>query len=485
MINRMRTRLAMLFLASFALQAEVRLPRLLSDHMLLQRNVPVRIWGQADPGEQVMVRFRDQDLSTQADTLGRWKVFLKPLGAGGPFTLTIEGSNKITIDDVLVGEVWVASGQSNMAFPMRMLERAEERIAAANYPQIRLFHVGLATSAYPLDDLTGAWSWCNPDSVRRYSAVAYFFARHLHEKLRVPVGVILSAWGATPAQAWTSARAMNADPELQVYAGDWAKFMDLYPESQIRYEQQLKQPGAKPAQPIGPGSQRAPSVLYNAMIAPVTPYAIRGVIWYQGEGNAGRAYPYRRLFQTLIQDWRRAWGLGDFPFLFVQLASFTVAPNVEWPELREAQAMALQLRNTGMAVTVDIGDPVDVHPKNKQDVGLRLGLAARAIAYGERIVYSGPIFRELTSEGPALRVYFEHVGGGLLARGGNLRGFSVAGKDGKFMSAKARIDGDTIVVSHSDIKEPIAVRYAWDGFPDCNLFNAEGLPAAPFRTDIP
>ena len=480
----MRIQLPLMFCAIFALQAEVRLPRLVSDHMLLQRDVPVRIWGWADPGEQVTVRFRDQNALAQADTLGRWKVFLQPLTAGGPFTLTIEGSNTITIQDVLVGEVWVASGQSNMAFSMRMLEKAEQEIAAANYPQMRLFHVGPATSAYPLDDVKGSWSWCTPDSVRRYSAVAYFFARHLREKLGVPVGVILSAWGATPAQAWTSAPAMAADPELQVYAADWAKFMDLYPEAQMRYEQQLRQPGAKPAQPIGPGSQRAPSVLFNAMIAPLTPYAIRGAIWYQGESNAGRAYPYRRLFQTLIQDWRRAWGVGDFPFLFVQLASFKVGPNVEWPELREAQAMALQLRNTGMAVTVDIGDPVDVHPKNKQDVGLRLGLEARAIAYGEKLVYSGPVFRQLTSEGSALRVWFDHTGGGLRARGGALRGFTIAGKDGNFVPADARIENNTVVLSTPEAKEPAAVRYAWADVPDCNLFNAEGLPAVPFRTVV-
>jgi sialate O-acetylesterase len=480
----MRIGLPLLFCAFFALQAEVRLPRLLSDHMLLQRDVPVRIWGQADPGEQVTVRFLDQNVRTQADTLGRWKVFLQPLRAGGPFTLIIEGTNIITIQDVLVGEVWVASGQSNMAFSMRMLQKAEEEIAAANYPQIRLFHVGALTSGYPLDNVKGAWSWCTPDSVRRYSAVAYFFARHLHQKLGVPVGVILSAWGATPAQAWTSGPAMTADPELLVYAADWAKLMDLYPEAQARYQQQLKQPGTKPAPPIGPDNQRAPSVLYNAMIAPLTPYAIRGAIWYQGESNAGRAYAYRRLFQTLIQDWRRAWGLGDFPFLFVQLASFKVGPNVEWAELREAQAMALQLRNTGMAVTVDIGDPVDVHPKNKQDVGLRLGLAARAIAYGEKLVYSGPVFRQLTGEGLSLRVWFDHTGGGLRARDGDLKGFTIAGEDGKFVLAEARIEKNTVVVSNPEIKEPAAARYAWADVPDCNLFNAEGLPAVPFRTDV-
>ncbi len=480
----MRIGVPLLFCAFFALRAEVRLPRLVSDHMLLQRDVPVRIWGQADPGEQVTVRFLAQNVRTQADTLGRWKVFLEPLRAGGPFTLTIEGTNIITIQDVLVGEVWVASGQSNMAFSMRMLQKAEEEIAAANYPQMRLFHVGAATSGYPLDDVKGAWSWCTPDSVRRYSAVAYFFARHLRQKLGVPVGVILSAWGATPAQAWTSGPAMTADPELLIYASDWAKMMDLYPEAQARYQQQLKQPGTKPAPPIGPDSQRAPSVLYNAMIAPLTPYAIRGAIWYQGESNAGRAYPYRRLFQTLIQDWRRAWGLGDFPFLFVQLPSFKVGPNVEWAELREAQAMALQLRNTGMAVTVDIGDPVDVHPKNKQDVGLRLGLAARAIAYGEKLVYSGPVFRQLTGEGRALRVWFDHTGGGLRARDGDLKGFTIAGKDGKFVPAEARIENHTVVVSNPEVKEPVAVRYAWADVPDCNLFNAEGLPAVPFRTDV-
>lgn len=469
--------------------ADVRLPAVISDHMLIQRDMPVRIWGWADPAERISVRFAGQSVATAADNLGHWFVFLAPVQAGGPHELTVQGKNTITVRDVLAGDVWVASGQSNMGFTLARAANAKDEIAAARYPNLRLFKVALKTSDYPLDDVKGSWAPCSPETVPNITAVGYFFGRDLHKKLNIPIGILESDWGGTPADAWTSMTALAADPALLPVFANWAQTIDRYPLARERYELARKQnPKKRINPPAGPGHQHAPSVLYNAMIAPITPYAIRGVIWYQGESNAGslsRALGYRRLFPAMIQDWRRAWSQGDFPFLFVQLANFKTAATAAWPELREAQTMTLRLANTGMAVTIDIGNPVDIHPTDKQDVGNRLALAARAVAYGEKLVYSGPLFRQATSEPHALRVWFDHTGGGLVAKGGELRGFTVAGADGKFVPAQARIDGKTIVVTGEKIGRPVYVRYAWADNPECNLYNAEGLPASPFRNDSP
>ena len=477
-----------------SLVADVRLPALFSDHMLLQGGVPVHVWGKADPGEEVSIRFQAQNISTTTDARGRWEAFLSPLDPGGASELHVQGKNAVTIRDVLVGDVWIASGQSNMVWSVQRSDHAEKEIAAATYPQIRLFKVALKVSPTPLDDVTGTWVVCSPETVGDFSGVGYFFARHLNRQLKKPIGVIQSAWGGTPAESWTSGPALAADPALISVFADWAKLMSDYPVAYARYQQQvqaLEAKGAaagvrKPNPPIGQNHQWSPAGLYNAMIAPLTPYAIKGAIWYQGENNASkrRSYVYRRLFQAMIQDWRTAWGQGDFPFLFVQLANYArTGANSEWPELREAQAMALNLKNTGMAVTIDVGNADDIHPTNKQDVGLRLALAARAIAYGEKLVYSGPMFRQATREGSSLRVWFDHTGGGLTAKGGQLKGFTVAGADGKFVSAAAVIQKSAVRVSSPQVSEPVAVRYAWADSPDCNLYNAEGLPASPFRSD--
>ncbi len=481
--------------------AEVELPALISDHMLLQQEVPVRIWGWANPGEQVRVEFRGQNVSAAADSGGEWEVFLSPLEAGGPFQMVISGENAMTLTDVLVGEVWVASGQSNMVWPVRSSRDAEAEVAKAEFPRIRLFKVALKVADQPLEDVEGSWQKCSAQSVAHFSAVGYFFARHLHQKRGHPVGLIQTAWGGTPSESWTSRLRLASESNLAPVLENWERVLAEYPakgrehQSALQqWEQQAstaRQKGVaeprKPRRPQGPGHPWTPGGLYNAMIAPVTPYAIRGAIWYQGENNANReqGYLYRSLFPALIRDWRENWGLGAFPFLFVQLANFgKTPPQSQWPELREAQLMTLELRNTAMAVTVDIGNPADIHPINKQDVGERLALGARRVAYGEDVVHSGPLYRQLTREGSRLRVWYDYSGGGLRAKGGgDLKGFVVSGGDKQFVAASARVDGITVVVSSPQVASPVAVRYGWEDSPTCNLFNAEGLPASPFRTD--
>lgn len=484
-----------------SIRADVELPSLISDHMILQRGVPVSIWGTAEPGEQITVTFRRQRLSTTADANGYWRVQLDPMDAGGPFEMSITGRNTIVVKDVLVGEVWVCSGQSNMVWPVARSMNAQEEITAANYPQIRLFKVRNKMSEKPLEDVEGVWQVCSPQTVGGFSGVGYFFAREIHKALGVPVGMIQSAWGGTPAEAWTSHEALASDPQLRIILERWDKILANYPQALKRYEERLRKwreeaekarsegrrPPRRPRPPLGPNHPHRPSVLFNAMIAPLTHYTIRGVIWYQGESNVRRAYEYRRLFKTMIQDWRRAWGLGDFPFLFVQLANFLqVKPEPSesaWAELREAQLMALELPNTGMAVAIDIGEANDIHPRNKQDVGKRLALVARAIVYGEKITYSGPIYDRMKIEGNCIRIWFKHVNGGLVAKGGELKGFAIAGPNRKFVWATAKIEGDTVVVSSPQVPNPVAVRYAWADNPVCNLYNKAGLPASPFRTD--
>ena len=479
------------------LSAEVRLPALLSDRMVVQRDAPVHVWGWADPGEEVQVAFRGQQASTQASATGHWEVYLKPVQAGGPHTLTVRGTNSITLEDIHVGEVWVASGQSNMAWSVERSRDAEQEIAAANFPGIRYFKVALTAAEAPAEDVEGQWAPVSPETVGAFSGVAYFFARHLHQETDVAFGIIQSAWGGTPAEAWTSLRTLSADPALAGMSGAFAQGAIEAKASHAAvladWERQARAAKAagqeaprKPRTPRALQPQQRPAALFNAMIAPLTPYPIRGSIWYQGENNAGRGQGllYRRLFRALIEDWRRAWGAGDFPFLFVQLANFgRVSAETAWPEVREAQTMALGLARTGMAVTIDIGNSTDIHPRNKQDVGRRLALAARAIAYGEtELPHSGPLFRQATREGSALRLWFDHAAGGLEARGGALEGFEVAGANGDFVAAEARIDGETVVVSNPRTAAPVAARYAWAADPAANLFNGAGLPASPFRT---
>lgn len=472
-------------LAALCVHAEVKLPALISDHMLLQQGVPVKIWGTAAPGASVEVSFRNQKATAEAGGDGKWTIWLQPLKPGGPDDMTIAGGNTVTVRDVLVGEVWVGSGQSNMNWTVARSANAQEEIAAANYRAIRLFQVKTAVADQPLDDVTGAWRVCNPDTVKDFSAVGYFFAREIHKVRKVPVGVIQSAWGGTPAQSWTSRPAIERNPSLQFVLDEWQRVSQRYPAAKANYDKQVSEwkPDSgtpRPRPPIGPGHQNTPGTLFNAMIAPLTPYAIRGVIWYQGENDAYEAfaYNYRHLFRALIEDWRHAWGAGDFPFLFVQLANFRT--NGWWPLLRESQTEALALRNTGMALAIDIGDAKDIHPINKQEVGRRLALAARRVAYGEAVEDSGPTFRELAWHSGKLHAWFDRAAG-LKPKIGKLTGFEVAGEDGIYQPAEAEVVGSSVALSSPSVARPVSVRYGWADDPVCNLVNGAGLPASPFR----
>jgi len=482
--------------------ADVKLPAVIGDNMVLQRHQCVPIWGSADPGENVTVTFDGQKASTQAGKNGKWLLGLTTLAAGGPHEMIIEGNNRIKLTNVMVGEVWMCSGQSNMVWPVQRAQHSDTEIAAANYPNIRLFSVQLKAAEEPLPDTVGAWVACSPETIPGHTAVGYFFGRGLHKELNVPIGLINSSWGGTTCEAWTSRPGLEWDPDFRPILNRGALAEEHYLEQTAEHHKSLAEwekavekakadgtplPPA-PVQPLFERRHYQPGGLYNGMIAPIIPYAIRGVIWYQGEANVGRAYQYRKLFPNMIRDWRLHWGGGAFPFLFVQLANFTaVRPepgDSTWAELREAQSMTLSLRNTGQAVIIDIGEAADIHPKNKQDVGKRLSLIALAKIYGKDIVFSGPMYKSMVIEGDSIRLRFDYVGGGLVAKeGGPLNGFAVAGEDRKFVWAEATIDGSTVVVGNDAVARPVAVRYAWANNPVCNLYNTADLPASPFRTD--
>jgi len=503
---------AMVLVAATTASAQVTLPRVLASHMVVQRDLPVHVWGMAGAGEAVSVSFRGDTAMTTASRLGRWGVYLKPGAAGGPFTMTVKGTptaggaeEAVALEDVLVGDVWVASGQSNMEFPLRRASTAETDLPNAANARIRLLMVGRKPADFAQDDIdTKGWTESTPETAKDFSAVAWYFAREIAEKEHVPVGVIDSTWGGTPAEAWTRISALGEDASLSSVFALWGKRIDTETDTELsQKDEQRQRDEAKAAgkpEPQFPWHpdllSYGPGLLWNGMIAPLTPMAIRGVIWYQGESNAGaERYPlYDRNMRTLIEDWRKQWGVGAFPFLFTQLANYK--PGGEnWAGLREQQLKTLGLVNTGMAVTIDIGNPDDIHPTNKAEVGHRLALWARALAYGEDVSYSGPLFRQATPEGGAIRVWFEHHAKGLVAKGGELTGtnglvvkdgeltgWEVAGADGKFVPAIAKIDGNTVVVTSDAVTEPRFVRYGWASSPECNLFNGEGLPASPFTS---
>ncbi|MCE9608478.1 MAG: pre-peptidase C-terminal domain-containing protein [Planctomycetia bacterium] len=458
-----------------------------SDHMVLQRNQPVPIWGTAKPGDTVTVTLSPQGpapinppatVATKADGNGRWRVEMAPLKASSqPMDVRITsaaGDPAAVMTDVLVGEVWVASGQSNMEWPIYKCSNGAADIAAADDSQLRLLTVPLGVSttgpraSMPLqyNGTPSKWRLCTPANIPNFSGVAYYFARDLRKALGIPVGVIYQAMGGTTCRAWSPRSAFTGDPMVEKYLADW----------DARIRNWNAQWGSDPAEDVN-----RPMVLYDAMIAPLQPYAIQGVIWYQGESDSGDAVTFRHLFPSLIKSWRREWGVRDFPFLFVQ-----VAPHNGWtPELREAQLQTWQtVPNTAMVVTTDVGpvDPKDFHPPNKQPVGSRLALAARALVYGESLEYSGPVYASCASDNGRVIVRFTHAAGGLKTGDGKaLRGFTIAGADGVFVDAEAVIEGDSVVVSSPSVPTPKAMRYGWANMLSCNLANGEGLPASPFR----
>jgi sialate O-acetylesterase len=501
--SRLTVSLAALVLSSGVLRSEVKLPSHFSDHMVLQREMKVPIWGTADLGEEVTVAFAGQRKSARAGADGKWRVDLDAMPAsaqGHTFVVTgTKTDQPVEFNDVLVGEVWLCSGQSNMDFTVAKTEKyyfagvnnEAEEVAAANHPLIRMFTGEWSRAYEPQAAVAGAWRVCTPESAREFSAVGYFFARDLQQEINVPVGIITETYGASTAQAWIRREAIATDPKLKPVLDEFdAKVRAYTPPTEEELKpwreaaEKAKAEGKRPPRRPRPDpvqDQHNPTVMFNGMIAPIIPCAIRGVLWYQGESITAPRELFPLWNQTLITDWRRLWGY-DFSFFFVQLAALKANSNT--PAVREEQARALALPNTGMAVTIDIGDPDNVHPKDKQNVGARLARIALARVYGRNLEYSGPVYDSMSIDGSSIRLRFSHASGGLVARGGELKTFVIAGSDRKFVTAVAQIDGENIVVSSPEISAPAAVRYAWESYPEgCNLYNTAGLPAPPFRTD--
>ena len=644
MRNQFSVVLFVLGLCAPSLFAEPRLPHLFSDHMVLQRNAEIRVWGWADPGEKVTVTLAGQMREVTGAADSRWQVALAALPAGGPFVLEVRGKQTIVVKDVMIGEVWVASGQSNMAYALSGAATAEREVPKADDSQLRFYTVPKRIAMEPqADTLTAEWELCSSDTAKKFSAVAYFFARDLRRALNVPVGVILSAWPGTAAEAWTDPQSLRADAMLQPivsgwevvspeekeyavhprhfslefddfellpadadsspvrfskfhegssqtsaggewsyswkdgpatqfelvspgrdgkgyaakisgdfdgtsgsywrasfqrggapfdatnYAGirfwvkgkgsyifstiqpsisDWDNYSAASLEATSEWKQvtiwfkDLRQAGWGVVQPLTlvqltgisiscrtdlQDPEIPPGSLYQGMIAPLFPYGIRGAIWYQGESNTGRAFQYRKLLPAMVRDWRKGWNVGDFPFLVVQLRNEGQGAEFAdswWAELREAQLLtAKNVNNVGLTVTIDLGDPKNLHPPRKEEVGDRLAAWALGTTYGVKKEYSGPIYESMRIAGSKVHIRFTHTGSGLAAKGRSLQGFTIAGADKRFHHATARIEGEEVIVSSLEVSAPAAVRYAWADSPDCNLYNSEDLPASPFRTD--
>ncbi|MHC4179335.1 MAG: sialate O-acetylesterase, partial [Planctomycetota bacterium] len=466
------------------------------------------VWGWAEPAEKVSVSLAGQTKTATADETGKWMVKLEAIQAGGPHVLSVEGNNAVEIADVMVGEVWLCSGQSNMAWTVERSANRDTEIAEAKYPGIRMMTVARVPAETPQDNCQGEWRVCSPETVAGFSATAYFFGRKLHRDLDVPVGLINSSWGGTPVQSWTSLEDQRALPELKPLLDGWDERVAAYDPQAAKetFEKQLaewkqkaeeakaagKKPPRRPRLAADPRlSSHRPANLYNGMIAPLAPYALRGAIWYQGESNSGSpdAGLYGLQLTAMIKNWRQLWQQGEFPFLWVQLPNFR-APQQQpvetsgWVIVQNEMLKTLSVPNTGMAVTIDVGEAGDIHPKNKQDVGRRLALWALGTTYGRDIVYCGPLYKSMRKRDSRIVIQFDHVGGGLVAKDSDeLKGFAIAGEDKKFVWARARIRKDRVVVSSRDVESPVAVRYAWAANPSCNLYNQAGLPASPFRTD--
>lgn len=502
--------LTTLFILHAYTQATVKPNSLFSNNGVIQQGVEIPVWGTANVNEKITVEFAGQTASTVA-TNGKWMIKLKPLKASNTaYTMTIKGENTVTISNVLIGEVWLCSGQSNMGFPVRSVKpvgeyaKAEEVLKdAENYPLIRQFSVPLIkhTSTPAItDDANGKWYVCNSVNAKDFTAVGYFFARELHKKLNIPIGIIKSAYGGTAIENWISKETLDAFPELKSIFENFEKQMTEFPKKLADYEKnekylleeysrdssnavQLGKPlPRKPAAPMSPVERGGPTGLWNTMVSPLVPYPVKGCVWYQGEANAGRGLQYRTLLPALINSWRKAWNAEELPFIIIQIPGW----KNHFPELREAQLLTTQkLKNTSMVVITDCDDTVDVHPGNKEPVGIRASLQARALVYGEKnLVHSGPTFKSMKIEGNKIILSFDYVGGGLEAKGGVLKDFVIAGADKKFVPANAVIEKNKVVVWADGIEKPVAARLGWRLNPQVNLYNKEGLPATAFRTDI-
>ena len=522
--------LTLLGLGAALARADVTLAPLFTDGAVLQRDKRVPIWGKAGAGEKVTVTFAGQKHFATPAADGGWIVLLEPMPASAEGSdLVVTGKNTLTLRDVVVGEVWLCSGQSNMEWPVSRARDAQKEIAAANFPLVRHIRIEHVVADAPADTVpTGAWKRATPETAGAFTAVGYFFARDLHERLAVPVGLVHSSWGGTPIEAWMSPAALASDPAFAVVRERWQRTLAEFPANKAAYDARLAEwtqreaeakrslparatPAApprtkakagapegissheewlrrnpRPRAPRGPGDSWTPSGLFNAMINPLLPYGLRGVLWYQGESNADRASEYHALFRTMITTWRAHFGQDELAFYWVSLANFEApgdATKRSYAFLREAQTKTLAVPNTGQALAIDIGDPKDIHPTNKQEVGRRLALLAKNRVYGLTCDDTGPTFAGAVREGRALRVRFTHASGGLLARDKPPQALELAGADRVFHPADGKIEGETLVATSAKVREPVAVRYAWTNAPEANLYNGAGLPAVPFRSD--
>lgn len=488
------------FFSSSLLFAEVRLPNLFSDHAVLQREQPVRVFGFAKPGEKVSIHFHNQSVAAVTNKYGWWETQLQPEKAGGPYTLTVSGdatAKPLERTDILIGDVWFASGQSNMEMPLRgfnaklPIKDSEKEIAAANHPQIRLLKQKRTVSSFAVSDASSSWALCTPETAAPFSAAAYFFGREISEREHVAIGLIDSTWGGMPTQAFTSLGGLAKGKMLASFENSEADAVtqansELLRE-QLAFEKAKASPDAevKPAAPVL--NWWTPGALYNGMIAPFTHYTIKGVIWYQGEAErgGGRTAYYRQGFPNMIEDWRTQWKQGAFPFILVQLPSFDI-DNDHWPTIRDVQRRTLSLENTAMAVTLDTGEAKNIHPPDKQTVGARLALAARQSVYGEKIEGTSPMLVSATPQGATMRVTLSHADGLTMrtAEGGTVGGgFELAGADGVFHPAVAKVDGTAVVVSSPDVADPKNVRYGWTGWVTSFYVNNAGLPMGTFTSE--
>lgn len=455
-------------------KANVKLPAIISDHMVLQQKTDAILWGWANPNEEIAITasWNNATVKVKANEEGKWLAKIKTIAAGGPYTLTFRATNAIVLSDVYLGEVWFCSGQSNMEWKLSETTNADSVINNANNSSIRMFTVKRVLSEVPKEDVSGEWMVTSPSAVKNFSAVAYHFGNELANRLKVPIGLINSSWGGTPAESWVKKEVLESDedftPILKRYEDSLKKFEE---DKQALIDKKLQNPKL---------FHKSPTVLYNGMVKPLINYRIRGVIWYQGEANSPRAFQYRKLFPALIKDWRKEFKIDKLPFYYVQIAPF----KGQNPEIREAQLLSLKAVDfVGMAVTADVGDCESIHPKNKMPVGKRLAYIALNKDYGlKNVEWQSPIYKNYTIEKNKIRVRF-NTASDLLVPPGGLTEFTIAGVDQKFYAAKAIIEGKTVIVYSDEVKEPVAVRFAWKNCPTPNLFNKAGLPASPFRTD--